>query len=187
MKVKRFSTTRDEELKCTDPESYIDENGILYPRLAKMPIQDLSLIANFRVEMMKRYYTGDIQEVDYPIVELLMDGLSDIPVRHRISCFENAVFIQIKYPPQLYGTDDANYVRIELATHIFSLTTSDMTDIADEDGELYEDEDGNSLVSLEWLIDTYEDRLCQLVNYEKLSFKTDGQGEISIIIERDLE
>ena len=52
MKVKRFSTTRDEELKCTDPESYIDENGILYPRLAKMPIQDLSLIANFRVEMM---------------------------------------------------------------------------------------------------------------------------------------
>ena len=56
MKVKRFSTTRDEELKCTDPESYIDENGILYPRLAKMPIQDLALIANFRVEMMKRYY-----------------------------------------------------------------------------------------------------------------------------------
>lgn len=35
MKVKRFSTVRDEELKCTDPESYIDENGILYPRLAK--------------------------------------------------------------------------------------------------------------------------------------------------------
>ena len=55
MKVKRFSTARDKELKCTDPESYIDENGILYPRLAKMPIQDLSLIANFRVEMMKRY------------------------------------------------------------------------------------------------------------------------------------
>ena len=52
MKVKRFSTARDKELKCTDPESYIDENGILYPRLAKMPIQDLSLIANFRVEMM---------------------------------------------------------------------------------------------------------------------------------------
>ena len=76
MKVKRFSTARDKELKCTDPESYIDENGILYPRLAKMPIQDLSLIANFRVEMMKRYYTGDIREVDYPIVELLMDGLS---------------------------------------------------------------------------------------------------------------
>ena len=73
MKVKRFSTARDKELKCTDPESYIDENGILYPRLAKMPIQDLSLIANFRVEMMKRYYTGNIQEVDYPIVELLMD------------------------------------------------------------------------------------------------------------------
>lgn len=42
MKVKRFSTARDKELKCTDPESYIDENGILYPRLAKMPIQDLS-------------------------------------------------------------------------------------------------------------------------------------------------
>ena len=62
-----------------------------------------------------------------------------------------------------------------------------MTDIADEDGELYEDEDGHSLVSLEWLIDTYEDRLCQLVNYEKLSFKTDGQGEIAIIIERKLE
>ena len=99
MKIKRFSTTRDEGLKYTDPESYIDENGILYPRLAKMPIQDLSLIANFRVETMKRYYTGAIQEVDYPIVELLMDGLSDIPVRHRISCFENAVFIQIKYPP----------------------------------------------------------------------------------------
>ena len=71
MRVKRFSTTRDEELKCTDPESYIDENGILYPLLAKMPIQDLSLIANFRVETMKRYYTGDIREVDYPIVELL--------------------------------------------------------------------------------------------------------------------
>ena len=174
-------------MKCTDPESYIDENGILYPRLAKMPIQDLSLIANFRVKMMKRYYTGDIQEVDYSIVELLMDGLSDIPVRHRISCFENAVFIQIKYPPKLYATDDTNYISIELAAHIFSLTTSDMTDIADEDGELYEDEDGHSLVSLEWLIDTYEDRLCQLVNYEKLSFKTDGQGEISIIIERDLE
>ena len=187
MKVKRFSTTRNKELKCTDPESYIDENGILYPRLAKMPIQDLSLIANFRVEMMKRYYTGDIQEVDYSIVELLMDGLSDIPVRHRISCFENAVFIQIKYPPKLYATDDTNYISIELAAHIFSLTTSDMTDIADEDGELYEDEDGHSLVSLQWLIDTYEDRLCQLVNYEKLSFKTDGQGEISIIIERKLE
>ena len=116
-----------------------------------------------------------------------MDGLSDIPVRHRISCFENAVFIQIKYPPQLYGTDDANYVHIELAAHIFSLTTSDMTDIADEDRELYEDEDGHSLISLKWLTDTYEDRLCQLVNYEKLSFKTDGQGEISIIIERKLE
>lgn len=87
MKVKRFSTARDEQLKCTDSESYIDENGILYPRLAKMPIQDLALIANFRVEMMKRYYTGDIREVDYPIVELLMDGLSDLPVRHRISCF----------------------------------------------------------------------------------------------------
>ena len=185
MKVKRFSTARDEELKYTDPESYIDKNGNLKSRLAKMPIQDLSLIANFRVETMKRYYTGDIREVDYPIVELLMDGLSDIPVRHRISCFENAVFIQIKYPPQLYGTDDANYVPIELAAHIFSLTTSDMTDIADEDGELYED--GHSLVSLQWLIDTYEDRLCQLVNYEKLSFKTDGQGEISIIIERKLE
>ena len=187
MKVKRFSTARDKDLKCTDPESYIDDNGTLYSRLAKMPIQDLSLIANFRVETMKRYYTGDIREVDYPIVELLMDGLSDIPVRHRISCFENAVFIQIKYPSQLYGTDDANYVPIELAAHIFSLTTSDMTDIADEDRELYEDEDGHSLVSMQWLIDTYEDRLCQLVNYEKLSFKTDGQGEISIIIERKLE
>lgn len=187
MKVKRFSTARDEDLKCTDPESYIDDNGILYSRLAKMPIQDLSLIVNFRVETMKRYYTGDIREVDYSIVELLMDGLSDIPVRHRISCFENAVFIQIKYPPQLYGTNDANYVRIELAAHIFSLTTSDMTDIADEDGELYKDGDGHSLVSMQWLIDTYEDRLCQLVNYEKLSFKTDGQGEISIIIERKLE
>lgn len=183
MKVKRFSTARDEDLKCTNPESYIDDNGILYSRLAKMPIQDLSLIVNFRVETMKRYYTGDIREVDYSIVELLMDGLSDISVRHRISCFENAVFIQIKYPPQLYGTNDANYVRIELAAHIFSLTTSDMTDMADE--ELYED--GHSLVSMQWLIDTYEDRLCQLVNYEKLSFKTDGQGEISIIIERKLE
>ena len=116
-----------------------------------------------------------------------MDGLSDIPVRHRISCFEDAVFIQLKYPPQLYGTDDANYVPIELAAHIFSLTTSDMTDIADEDRELYEDEDGHSLVSLKWLIDIYEDRLCQLVNFEKLSFKTDGQGEISIIIKRKLE
>lgn len=114
-----------------------------------------------------------------------MDGLSDIPVRHRISCFENAVFIQIKYPPKLYATDDTNYISIELAAHISCLTTSDMTDIADEDGELYED--GHSLVSLQWLIDTYEDRLCQLVNYEKLSFKTDGQGEISIIIERKLE
>lgn len=62
-----------------------------------------------------------------------------------------------------------------------------MTDIADEDSELYEDEDGHSLISLKWLTDTYEDRLCQLVNYEKLSFKTDGQGEISIIIERKLE
>ena len=61
--------------------------GILYPRLAKMPIQDLSLIANFRVEMMKRYYTGDIQEVDYPIVELLMDGLSDIPVKTQNQLF----------------------------------------------------------------------------------------------------
>ena len=69
---------------------------------------------------------------------------------------------------------------MELAAHIFSLTTSDMTDIADEDEELYKDEEGHSLVSLQWLIDTYEDRLCQLVNYEKLSFKTDGQGEISI-------
>jgi hypothetical protein len=76
---------------------------------------------------------------------------------------------------------------MELAAHIFSLTTSDMTDIADEDEELYKDEEGHSLVSLQWLIDTYEDRLCQLVNYEKLSFKTDGQGEISIIIERKLE
>ena len=187
MKVKRFSTAKDEELKCTDPESYIDDNGILYSRLAKMPIQDLSLIANFRVETMKRYYTGDIREVDYPIVELLMDGLSDVSVRHRISCFENAVFIQIKYPPQLYGTDDANYVRMELAAHIFSLTTSDMTDIADEDEELYKDENGHSLVSMQWLIDTYEDRLCQLGNHEKLSIKTDGQGEISIIIERKLE
>lgn len=185
MKVKRFSKTRDEELKYTDPESYIDENGNLKSRLVKMPIQDLSLIANFRVETMKRYYTGDIQEVDYHIVEFLMDGLSDIPVRHRISCFENAVFIQIKYPSQLYGTDDANYVPIELAAHIFSLTTSDMTDIADE--ELYEDEDGHLLVSMQWLIDTYEDRLCQLGNHEKLSIKTDGQGEISIIIERKLE
>ena len=187
MKVKRFSTARDEELKYTDPESYIDKNGNLKSRLAKMPIQDLSLIANFRVETMKRYYTGDIREVDYPIVELLMDGLSDIPVRHRISCFDNAVFIQIKYPPQLYGTDDANYVPTELAAHIFSLTTSDMTDIADEDGELYKDEEEHLLVSLKWLIDIYEDRLCQLVNYEKLSFKTDGHGEISIIIERKLE
>ena len=62
-----------------------------------------------------------------------------------------------------------------------------MTDIADEDRELYEDEDGHSLISLKWLTDTYEDRLCQLVNYEKLSFKTDGQGEILIIIERKLE
>ena len=100
---------------------------------------------------------------------------------------ENAVFIQIKYPPKLYATDDANYVPIELAAHIFSLTTSDMTDIADEDGELYKDEEEHLLVSLQWLIDTYEDRLCQLVNYEKLSFKTDGQGEIAIIIERKLE
>ena len=63
MKIKRFSTARDEELKYTDPESYIDKNGNLKSRLAKMPIQDLSLIANFRVETMKRYYTGDIREV----------------------------------------------------------------------------------------------------------------------------
>ena len=76
---------------------------------------------------------------------------------------------------------------MELAAHIFSLTTSDMTDIADEDEELYKDEEGHSLVSMQWLIDTYEDRLCQLGNHEKLSIKTDGQGEISIIIERKLE
>ena len=68
MKVKRFSTARDKELKCTDPESYIDENGILYPRLTKMPIQDLSLIANFRVETTS-WHDGFSQKVAKGVAE----------------------------------------------------------------------------------------------------------------------
>ena len=58
----------------------------LIPPTSKDANTGLSLIANFRVETVKRYYTGDIREVALPIVELLMDGVSDIPVRHRISC-----------------------------------------------------------------------------------------------------
>ena len=121
MKLKRFSRDRKEELRETDNESFIDENGVLHARRAKISMQDFAMIAHFEMDVMKRYYTGDIKDVDYSIVEVLMDGLSNIPVRHRVSSFDNALFIEIKYSPDQFYVDD--YIPIELAAHILSLTT----------------------------------------------------------------
>ena len=92
-----------------------------------------------------------------------MDGLSWYSGKTQNQLFWECSIHPTKYPLSIIWDWWLITSLIELAAHIFSLTTSDMTDIADEDEELYKDEDGHSLVSMQWLIDTYEDRLCQLV------------------------
>lgn len=185
MKLKRFSRDREKELRETDNESFIDENGVMNIPLAKMPIQDISMIAHFEMDVMKRYYTGDIKDVDYSIVEVLMDGLSNIPVKYRISSFYNALFIEIKYSPDQFYVDD--YIPIELAAHILSLTTDEIISWATDDNRLFRDDNDCLFVEVKWLMDIYQATLCASGNRVKVSFRTDKSGEIAIIIERELK
>ena len=185
MKLKRFSRDREKELRETDNESFIDENGVLHACTAKMAIQDLAMIAHFEMDVMKRYYTGDIKDVDYSIVEVLMDGLSNIPVRHRVSSFEHIFYIEIKYSPDQFYVDD--YIPIELAAHILSLTTDEIISRATDDNRLFRDDNDCLFVEVKWLMDIYQAMLCASGNRVKVSFRTDKSGEISIIIERELK
>ena len=185
MKLKRFSRDRKEELRETDNESFIDENGVLHARIAKISMQDFAMIAHFEMDVRKRYYKGDIKDVHYSIVEVLMDGLSNIPVRHRVSSFDNALFIEIKYSPDQFYVDD--YIPIELAAHILSLTTDEIISWATDDNRLFRDDNDCLFVEVKWLMDIYQAMLCASGNQVKVSFRTDKSGEIAIIIERELK
>ena len=177
-------------VKYIDSENYITPDGkTVLPKLTQMPLRDLAILSFTDENELKKYYTGREEYFPYSIVELMLDtriqarNLS----RHKVSSFEDALYLLYNYSEEIPQADDPKYLSILIAADILNVEEEDIIEEARRDNKLYSDEDKNLFVPVRWIGDWYNDALAALGVLSVIYIQTRGTGKVKILIERNLE
>lgn len=177
-------------VKDIDSENYISRDGkTVLPKLTQMPLRDLAILSFTNENELKKYYTGREEYFPYSIVELMLDtriqarNLS----RHKVSSFEDALYLLYTYSEEIPQADDPQYLSILIAADILNVEEEDIIEKARRDNKLYSDEDKNLFVPVRWIGDWYNDALATLGISSVIYIQTGETGKVKILIERKLE
>ena len=175
-------------VKDIDSENYITPDGkTVMPKLTQMPLRDLAI--RRQRQMCIRDSTGNEEYFSYSVVELMLDTriqTSNLS-RHKVSSFEDALYLLYTYSEEIPQADDPKYLSILIAADILNVEEEDIIEEARRDNKLYSDEDKNLFVPVRWIGDWYNDALATLGISSVIYIQTRGTGKVKILIERDLE
>ena len=177
-------------VKDIDSENYISRDGkTVLPKLTQMPLRDLAILSFTNENELKKYYTGREEYFPYSIVELMLD--TRIQARnlssHKVSSFEDALYLLYTYSEEIPQADDPKYLSILIAADILNVEEEDIIEKARRDNKLYSDEDKNLFVPVRWIGDWYNDALATLGISSVIYIQTGETGKVKILIERKLE
>ncbi len=177
-------------VKDIDSENYITSDGkTVLPKLTQMPLRDLAILSFTDENELKKYYTGNEEYFSYSVAELMLD--TRVQARnlstHRVSSFEDALYLLYNYSEEIPQADDPKYLSILIAADILNVEEEDIIEEARRDNKLYSDEDKNLFVPVRWIGDWYNDALAALGVSSVIYIQTRGTGKVKILIERDLE
>lgn len=177
-------------VKDINSENYITPDGkIVMPKLAQMPLRDLAILSFTGENELKKYYTGSEEYFPYSIVELMLDTRTQTTnlSRHKVSSFEDALYLLYNYSEEIPQADDPKYMSVLIAADILNVEEDDIIEEARRDNELYSDEGKNLFVLVRWIGDWYHDALTTLGLSSVIYIQTGETGKVKILIERDLE
>ena len=177
-------------VKDIDSENYITPDGkTVLPKLTRMPLRDLAILSFTDENELKKYYTGNEEYFSYSVAELMLD--TRVQARnlstHRVSSFEDALYLLYNYSEEIPQADDPKYLSILIAADILNVEEEDIIEEARRDNKLYSDEDKNLFVPVRWIGDWYNDALAALGVLSVIYIQTRGTGKVKILIERNLE
>ena len=177
-------------VKDIDSENYITSDGkTVLPKLTQMPLRDLAILSFTDENELKKYYTGNEEYFSYSVAELMLD--TRVQARnlstHRVSSFEDALYLLYNYSEEIPQADDPKYLSILIAADILNVEEEDIIEEARRDNKLYSDEDKNLFVPVRWIGDWYNDAIAALGVSSVIYIQTRGTGKVKILIERDLE
>ena len=178
-------------VKDIDSENYVTPDGkTVLPKLTQMPLRDLAILSFTDENELKKYYTGNEEYFSYSVVELMLDtriqtrNLS----RHKVSSFEDALYLLYNYSEEIPQADDPKYLSIlDLLTPDALYEVVKAINENDRPQVLYSDEDKNLFVPVRWIGDWYNDAIAALGVSSVIYIQTRGTGKVKILIERDLE
>ena len=174
-------------VKDIDSENYITSDGkTVLPKLTQMPLRDLAILSFTDENELKKYYTGNEEYFSYSVAELMLD--TRVQARnlspHRVSSFEDALYLLYNYSEEIPQADDPKYLSILIAADILNVEEEDIIEEARRDNKLYSDEDKNLFVPVRWIGDWYNDALAALGISSVIYIQTRGTGKVKILIER---
>ena len=177
-------------VKDIDSENYITPDGkTVLPKLTQMPLRDLAILSFTDENELKKYYTGNEEYFSYSVVKLMLG--TRVQARnlstHRVSSFEDALYLLYNYSEEIPQADDPKYLSILIAADILNVEEEDIIEEARRDNKLYSDEDKNLFVPVRWIGDWYNDALAALGVLSVIYIQTRGTGKVKILIERNLE
>ena len=177
-------------VKDIDSENYITSDGkTVLPKLTQMPLRDLAILSFTDENELKKYYTGNEEYFSYSVAELMLD--TRVQARnlstHRVSSFEDALYLLYNYSEEIPQADDPKYLSILIAADILNVEEEDIIEEARRDNKLYSDEDKNLFVPVRWIGDWYNDAIAALGVSSVIYIQTRGTGKVKILIERNLE
>ena len=177
-------------VKDIDSENYITPDGkTVLPKLTQMPLRDLAILSFTSENELKKYYTANEEYFPYSVIELMLDTRIQTGKlsRHKVSSFEDALYLLYTYSEEIPQADDPKYLSILIAADILNVEEEDIIEEARRDNKLYSDEDKNLFVPVRWIGDWYNDALAALGVSSVIYIQTRGTGKVKILIERDLE
>ena len=177
-------------VKDIDSENYITSDGkTVLPKLTQMPLRDLAILSFTDENELKKYYTGNEEYFSYSVVKLMLG--TRVQARnlstHKVSSFEDALYLLYNYSEEIPQADDPKYLSILIAADILNVEEEDIIEEARRDNKLYSDEDKNLFVPVRWIGDWYNDALAALGVLSVIYIQTRGTGKVKILIERNLE
>ena len=177
-------------VKDIDSENYITPDGkTVLPKLTQMPLRDLAILSFTSENELKKYYTANEEYFPYSVIELMLDTRIQTGKlsRHKVSSFEDALYLLYTYSEEIPQADDPKYLSILIAADILNVEEEDIIEEARRDNKLYSDEDKNLFVPVRWIGDWYNDAIAALGVSSVIYIQTRGTGKVKILIERDLE
>lgn len=182
-------------VKDIDSENYITPDGkTVLPKLTQMPLRDLAILSFTNENELKKYYTGNEEYFSYSVVELMLDTriqTSNLS-RHKVSSFEDALYLLYTYSEEIPQADDPKYLSILIAADILNVEEEDIIEEARRDNKLYSDEDKNLFVPVRWIGDWYNDALAALgvssviyIYNPQIQISAESETKRSIFREKD--